>query len=417
MLKVDVRKEPGSVAVLDVEVPEDRVREAIRRGFVRLGQKVNIPGFRRGKAPRAVLERMLGKEAAYDEALQDLIPRVFTEAAEESGIRPIARPEIDVKEVEDGQPLRFTASVEVEPDVVLGDYRALRVPREDAPVPADEVDRTLESLRQRRATVGPKEGEAAEGDFVLVRIDEVPEGHERFRAGREILLEVSDAGPDAPYAEALRGAVKDRNLELVSGDAGSVRATVLDVRQKSLPALDDDFARAVSKEASMDALRAALQSRLESDAAARAKDEYENRVVAAAVEQAEIDLPKSLVHNEVHRLLDDLQEQVRLRGLTWDRYLELNQKTDAQVHEDLEVPAERRVRSRLVLDKVAEAESLEPTEQDLDAEVAKLAQDLSQDEAQVRAWLNEGSRHDALRATLRRRKAIEFLTEQASRQD
>ncbi|MBM3450274.1 MAG: trigger factor [Armatimonadetes bacterium] len=417
MLKVDVRKEPGSVAVLDVEVPEDLVQDAIQKGYLRLGQRVNIPGFRRGKAPRAILERMLGKEAAYDEALQELIPRAFAEAASETGIRPIARPQIDVKEVEDGKPLRFTASVEVEPEVTLGDYRSLRLPRDPVSVPTDEVDRTLESLRQRRATLTSKDGGAAAGDFVLMRIEEAPEGHERFKAGREILLEVSTEGPDAPFVEALRGAAKDASVELPGNDAPPAKGTILDVRTKVLPPLDDDFARIVSKEESLAALRAALQGRLEDDSNARAREDYESKVVAAVVEGSTIDLPKTLPHEEVNRLLDDLREQIRLRGLTWERYLELNQKTDEQIRDELEGPAERRVRARLVLEAVAEAESLEPAEQDLEDEIAKLSRDLSQDDAQVRAWLAEGSRKEGLRATLRRRKAIHFLTELASGED
>ncbi len=414
MLKVEVRHEPGSRAVLEVEVPEDRVGRAIDRAFARLGRTTPIPGFRPGKAPRFLLERYLTKQAVYDAALKELIPEVLQEAVEQAGLRPLTRPQVDVEDLEEGKPLRLRATVEVVPEVRLGDYRSLRIPRPEVTVTEEEVDRALEAMRAQLAQLVSKDGPAEVGDFVLLRVEEAPEGETRFTAGRELLVELGGSETPPALMEALQGAQEGQEAEVPWNEGQRLRVRVVGVRRRELPPLDDAFARQVSDHTSLVALREEVRGRLLREAERRAREAYEAEVLRAVVEAAEVDLPESLVHAEIHDLLDDLVDRLRARGLTLERYLALSGKTVDQLHEEYRPAAERRVRTRLVVDRIAQAEGLEPTEEELQEEVENLAQELGQEPAEVRRWLEAQGRLSGLRARVRRRKTVAYLVALAS---
>ncbi len=413
MKVLSVRREPGSTAVLEIEVPEDRVAKAVAQGVARVSQRARIPGFRPGKAPRAVVERYVGREAVYEEALERLLPEAYREAVQQSGIRPISRPRFEDARIEEGKPLRVVARVEVEPEVRLGPYRDLRIPFEEPQVAEEEVQRTLEALRARYSQLLPKQGPAQRGDFVLVKVLEAPEGEGRFTQGRELMLEVGGGETPESLSAQLEG--KATGEELVwEGQAGPVRFSVLEVRLRELPALDDAFAQTVSDHQTLAELREDVRRRLRADAAARARAEYEEKVVQAVVEASEVELPESLVHAEVHRLLDDWGDHLRQRGLTWERYLQLVGKTAEQVHDELRPQAEARVRTRLVLDAVADAEGLQPTEEEVGQAVQNLAEETGRTPEEVRELLERSGGMERLRASLRRRRAVAYLLERAS---
>lgn len=414
MLKVEVRREPGSRAVLEVEVPRERVDEAVDRAIARLGRRTSVPGFRRGRAPRVILERYLGRDVVYDAALEELIPEVLREAAEQAGIRPISRPRVDVGEVVAGQPLRLRATVEVLPQVRLPDYRSLRIPRPPVTVGDEEVERAIEAMRARFAQLVPKDGPAEAGEFVLIRVEEAPEGEERYAPGKEILVELGAEGTPPELGEALRGAVPGQTVEVPGNADKRLRVSVVGVRCRELPPLDDAFAQEAGGQPTLEALRADVRARLVADAERRAAEAYEEEVVRTVVDQAEVDLPESLVHAEIHELLEDLARRLGQQGMTVERYLALVGKTMDQLHQEYQGIAQRRIRTRLILDRIAEAEGLEPTEEELAEAVENLAQDLGQEVDRVRAWLREGDRMEAFRIRLRRRKAIAFLVTVAS---
>jgi trigger factor len=411
---LSVRREPGSTAVLEIEIPEDRVARAVAQGLARVSQRARIPGFRPGKAPRAVVERYVGRDAVYEEALDRLLPEVYREAVQAAGIRPIGRPRFDETRIEEGKPLRLVARVEVEPEVRLGDYRTLRVPFEEPPVPDEEVDKTLEALRARYAQLLPKQGPAARGDFVLVRVLDAPEGEQRFARDRELLLEVGGQETPEELSQALEGRTTGDEVEWAGKESGPVRVRVVDVRVRELPALDDAFAQTVSDRQTLEELRAELRARIHEQAQARARAEYEEQVLAAVVEASEVELPETLVHGEVHELLEDLVAELRRRGLTWERYLQLTGKTPEQVHDDFRPRAEARVRARLVLDAVARAEGLEPPEEEVAQAIQNLAEEAGRTEEEIRSLFERTGRMEALRASLRRRRAARFLVATAS---
>jgi trigger factor len=410
---LSVRREPGSTAVLEIEVPEDRVARAVAQGVARVSQRARIPGFRPGRAPRAVVERYVGRDAVYEEALEGLLPEAYREAVRQSGIRPISRPRFEEARIEEGKPLRLVARVEVEPEVKLGDYRGLQIPFQEPQVGEEDVQRTLEALRSRYAQLLPKSGPAQRGDFVLVEVLESPEGERRFVRGRELMLEVGGGETPEGLSAVLEGRSPGEEVEW-EGDSGRVRFSVVEVRVRELPPLDDSFAQTASDHQTLAELREEVRAKLQAQASAQARAEYEDRVLQAVVDAAEVEVPESLVHAEVHELLDDLAEELRRRGLSWERYLQLVGKSAEQVHDELRPRAESRVRTRLVLDAVAQAEGLEPSEEEVARAVQNLAEGSGRTPEEVRALLERTGGMARLRASLRRRRAVAYLVERAS---
>lgn len=411
-MKVEVRTEPGSRAVLEIEVPEDEVAQAMDKAYAALAQRVQIPGFRRGKAPRDILERHLGPEAVREEALRRLVPDTFATAVSQVGIAPIARPSIEVKEGGEGKGLRLTATVDVYPQVTLPDYRSLRVPRDARDVTDEDVDRALDDIRARHGRLASAgEEPARRGDFVLLTVAAAPSGLERLQAGKELLVEVG-GGLLPPAVESVLEGTRagDTRTALVEG-AGDVTMRITDVRRKELPPLDDALARTASNQPTLAALRESLRARLQEERAADEARELRDRVLDAVAGQTRIDLPESLVRHEVEHVLEDLRSRLRSRGLTLESYLSASDKDEAALRAEVRAGAERRVRTRLLLDAVAEREALAVTEEEMAAEIQKLAGDLRQDIAKVRAWLAEGGRQESLRETILRQKAMAFLVE------
>ncbi|HLE78055.1 MAG TPA: trigger factor [bacterium] len=409
-MKVEVRREPQSRAVLEVELPSEDLARGVERAVKRLNQRVDVPGFRRGKAPRGLLERVVGKDAIYDEAVRLLVADAYEQAVDEAGVTPIAQPRIDVETVEEGRPLRFTATVDLVPEVHLGDYSTIRIPFEEPEVTEGDLDQAVEDLRSRHAHLVSVPGRAAaEGDYVLVRAVDVAGSPDRFAAGKEYLMEIG-GGTFPPEVETAvtGGGVGDRRTAAL-GDKATVTLEVVDIKQRELPPLNDEFAKAAANVPSLETLRGTLKDRAMTDAAARAAREYEQKVVDALLEPATVELPESLVKHEVEHMLADLTETLQRRALTLPRYLDATGKTDDQLREEFRPTAERRLRTQLALDEVARRAGLQPSEEEIDREVENVARRLHQDVPRVREWLADGGRYENLLAVMRREKALTHL--------
>ena len=406
-MKVEVRREPPSRAVLEVELQAEEVSRGVDRALARLNQRVEIPGFRRGKAPKTMLQRFVGKDAVYEEAVKLLVPDAYTQALHEAGVTPIARPQIQVDPVEEGKPLRFVATVDLAPEVRLGDYRAIRIQLEEAAVTDADVDAAVEDLRARYAhlvTVG--ERPAASGDYVLIRTVEVTGTQERFLPGKESLVEIGGGTYPADIETALAGAVAGERRTVALSAQSAATVEVVDVKRREPPAVTDEFAKTAVGVATVQAMRETVRGRMQDEAQTRVRQDYEQKVVDALLETSSIELPMSLIEHEVGHLVADLAESLQRRGVTLARYLEATEKTDAQLREELRPSAERRLRMQLVLDEVARTEELQPSQEEIDREVENVARRLQQDAARAREWLSQQGRYDALISTLRRQKAL-----------
>ncbi|HEV8340166.1 MAG TPA: trigger factor [bacterium] len=419
-MKVEMRREPQSRAVLEVELPPEEVSRAVETAGRQLAQRVAIPGFRRGKAPRAIVERYLGRDRLIDETVDLLVNEGYTRAVTEAGITPVGRPQIDVRteQVKEDAPLRFVATVDVAPEVDPGDYRSVRVPRADPAVTEADVEGAIEDLRLRHATLASAGDAAAErGDFVLLQVLEAAPGLPRLPSGKEVLIEIGSGVHPAELEEGLIGIRQGEQRTIALGnDGGQMVVSAVDVKRRTLPALDEVFARQVGA-GSVEELRGGQRVRMAGEAATRAAEAYESAVVAAVTDRATAELPRTLVEHEAEHLFADLLATLGRRGLTLESYLRAAEKTEEQVREELSATAARRLRTQLVLDEIARRESIAASEQEITTEVENLAQSLQQDVARVREWLDDERRRDALVRSLRRRQTIHYLVALASGTD
>jgi len=412
-MKVEWRREPPSRAVLEVEVPAEDVVREVRAAAARLAQRVRIPGFRRGKAPRAVLERYLGRDEVYGEAVEGLVSNAYRRALADVGMVPVGRPEFEIPPLDEASPLKFVAKVDVSPEVDPGAYDTVRIAKAPVAVSDADVDSAIEELRRRRSRLdSAPDTRAASGDFVMIRPTTV-EGLERFQAGREVLVELGAGGFPAEVEQALEGAAAGEERIVKVGEAGHLVATVADVKRRVLPPLDDAFARAVADLATVDDLRVRLRTQIEADAQAKSEEAYEDQVLSAVLDGAQIELPVSLVEHETEHLVADLHESLERRGYTLERYLETSGKDLAALQDELRPRAERRLRARLALDEIARREGLVPTQEEIVAEEEKVAAELKLEKARVAEWLAEAGRRETLVAMLRRRKTVAALVARA----
>ena len=410
-LKMEWRTAPGSRGIFDVEIPEDEVTRAMDRAYASMVQRVQVPGFRRGKAPRVVLERHIGTAALREEALRRLLPESYAQAVKRSGLSPIGTPSFEVHEIPDGRGLRLTATVDLYPQVTLPDYHSLRVEREAHPVTDADVDRVLEDFRIRHGHLVSSEGEAARrGDYVLLRVISVPKGLDRLQQGKEVLVEVGGGMVPPEVEGALEGIRSGENRAVqVAGFEGPVELVAIDVRRKELPPLDDAFAQMVSDQATLAGLREGIRQRLTQERTEADDRDLRSRVIDALLAQTTIELPESIVEHEVEHMREDLVDRLRARGLSLETYLRSSGKDEAGLRQDLRESAERRVRTRLLLDAVAEHEAPPLSEEEMTAAVEKLAEELQQDVPRTEAWLAEGDRRVGLRENLLRQKALQKL--------
>src|SRR5712691_4193676 len=308
-----MRKEAPSRAVLEVELPPETVSQGMERALAELNRRVEIRGFRRGKAPKTLLERYVGKEAIHEEAVKLLVPDAYSQAIRESGVHPIAQPEIQVQSFEEGKPLRFVATVDLVPDVRPGDYKTIRVDRTAVVV----TDAAIEDLRARQAHLESLGDQAAaSGDYVLVRITEVSGSVDRFLAGKEYLMEVGGGIYPAEFESGLVGGVAGRRGTVALAGGATVTYEVIDVKRRRLPDLTDDFARTAAGVETVPALREMLRDRTQREAQQRAQQEDEHKAVDALLAGATIELPGSLVDHEVQHLVCRLVLEINKREIT-----------------------------------------------------------------------------------------------------
>jgi len=421
-MKVSTKRLPDSQVLLEIEADEQQMERSLDKAFRRLSQRVEVPGFRKGKAPAGMLERHIGRARVVREALDILIPEAYNQAIEEQDVDAIDRPSIEL--VTD-EPLAFKATVPVRPTVELGEYNSVRVKREPVSIDESEVDKALEELRHRYAVHEPAERPVQMGDIVRADVRGVIDGREvykeddaelRLREGATILLPgiaegIIAAEKGTPKEIAVTVPEGERPL---SGKSGTFTVTVKEVKEEQLPALNDDFAREVGEGfSSLDALRDRLRNDMRERLQAQAEEEYRNKAVGALVETAAtIEFPPVMVEREVERLI---QDQARHLGLEVEQYLANTRQTRDELNEELLPVATDRVRRSLALTRLAEQEEIKAENQEVDAEVDRLAGSAGEQADQLRKLFGSPDGRAAIARSLVTRKTMDRLTEIATR--
>jgi trigger factor len=378
-----VTREPGARAVLDVEVDADRLSRQVDRVFEKHNQRAKIAGFRPGKAPRAMYERQYGTEHLLAEAAEDVVDETYRDILELEDLNPIDQPSVEVSQLEAGKPLRYKATVVVRPEVELGDYAAHGATVEPKPPTDEDIQKTIDSMRESHAQLKPVDREAKAGDIVTVDIDLSVDGKELPPFGRNAHVEAgrqsqtidglgdafvglkagAEKKVDLPFADA------DAVDEQVRGKTGSFTIRASQVAEKIVPDLDDDFAKTVGV-ATADELKRAVKNELAHSAFHEARDEAADKMMEHILEQAKVEVPEILIQDELDHLVADLKSRVREQGISFEQFLLQARKTEEEMRQEWRPAAERRAKAMLVLDAIAKKENVTVSSNELASQVA-----------------------------------------------
>ncbi|HEX6483011.1 MAG TPA: trigger factor [Ktedonobacteraceae bacterium] len=418
-MKVSVEKLPSSEALVEVDFSWDEVEKASDKAYRKLVQKVDVPGFRRGKAPRSLMERRLGKEYIYQEGLDELMTETYRNALKEHDITPLAQPEVDAPVFEIGQPYHFTLKVPIISPVELGDYRSLHFEREEATVTSEEVEQELETMRNQQAKWEEVERPAQIGDRVTVDLkltvedstisdlkdnpfELTDERHGLFSGMDEHIVGMS-AGESKSFTTTIPA---DYANEKIAGKEANFDVTVHKVEAKEVPELDDALAPLVSngQYETLEDLRKAVSDSLLENKKRSIRDELREKVVNAVIEQSQVTVHPVLVKEESEEMMHQLSHLLEQQHMSMDQYLMLMRKSREDYLQELEPEAETRVKRQLVLDAVMEKEAIQVDPEEVESlfrAYAQIGQNLPQTEAQIRALAN----------SLRREKTVTKLVE------
>lgn len=423
-MSVKWEKKEGNVGTLTFEIEQSKIKEGLDKAFVKVRKTLNVPGFRKGKVPRQIFNQRFGEEALYQDALDILLPEVYSDAVDEAGIDPVDTPQVNVESMEKDQTWVLSAEVTVKPEVKLGDYKGLEVEKRDPALTDEEVDAELKSMQERQAELVIKEDAATDGDTVVLDFEGFKDG-EPFEGGKaeNHSLEIGSGQFIPGFEEQLVGLKADDEKEItvtfpeeyhaedLAGQEAVFKVKVHEVKTKEVPELDDELAKDIDEEVeSLAELKEKVTKRLQEAKEDSVKQAKQDEAVAKAVENAEVEIPHSMIHHEADHLMSHFTQDLQAQGLTPELYYQFTGQTAEGMHDQMEQDAEKRVKMNLVLEAIAEAEGIEPAEAEIDEEVSTLAENYNMEKDAVRAALGDLKE---LKADLKIRKAIEVLVDSA----
>jgi trigger factor len=413
----------GNQGVLTVEVDAEKVNEGLDFAFKKVVKQVSVPGFRKGKVPRNLFEKRFGVEVLYQDAIDYLLPEAYAKAVEETGIEPIDRPEIDVEQIEKGKSFIFKATVQVKPEVKLGEYKGLEIEPFDTTVTDEEVDEEIKKIQERHAELVVKEEGTAElGNTVVIDFAGYVDGEE-FEGGKaeNYSLELGSGNFIPGFEDQLVGvkAGDEKDVEVtfpeeyhakeLAGKPAVFKVKVHEIKEKVVPELDDEFAKDVDDEVeTLVELKEKIKNRIEHDKKHQEEHHIQNSVVEKATANAEMDIPEVMVKNEIDRMIREFEQRLQMQGMNLELFYQFTGQDEAALREQMKEEAEQRVRGTLTLEAIAKEENIEPSEEDVNAELERMAEMYKMSVEDIKKVLGgtEGIKYD-----LKLRKTVEFLVE------
>ncbi|MHA3066043.1 trigger factor [Lacticaseibacillus saniviri] len=410
---------------LTFEIDLDKINEGLDQAFTRVRKNLTVPGFRKGKVSRTIFNRMYGEGALYEDALNILLPDAYEAAVEEAGIEPVDQPQIDIDKMDQGEPWIIKAKVIVKPEVTLGDYKGLTVPKQDRTVTDEDVAKALEDRQKQQAELVVQEDTPAEkGDTVVIDYVGTVDGVE-FDGGsaKNYSLELGSGSFIPGFEDQLIGHKSGEDVTVnvtfpeeyqaseLAGKDAVFQTTIHEVKRQELPELDDDFAKDLDDGVdTLDELKAKLKEELQDQKNTAAEDAVQDAAIKQAVDNAEIkDVPEAMIDQEVHNQMDQYLGNMQRQGISPKMYYQLTGTTEEDLHKQFESDAETRVKTNLVLEAIVAAEKIEPTEDQVNAEIKDLAADYNMEESAVRQALTE----DMLKHDIGVKEAIKLITDSA----
>ena len=425
-MSVQVEKLEKNMAKLTVEVPAEDVEKAIQGAYQKTKKSINIPGFRKGKAPRQLIEKMYGKEVFYNDAIDAMLPSAYSDAVEECGEEIVSHPQIDVVQIESGKPFVFTATVAVKPAVELGEYKGIQVEKAPIEVKDEEIEAQITKEREANSrTVTVDDRAVAQGDIVTLDFEGFVDGV-AFEGGKgeNYDLTIGSNTFIPGFEDQLVGAEIGKELDVnvtfpeeygakeLAGKAAVFKCKVNGIKVKELPAVDDEFAQEVSEFDTLDEYKADIKAKLlkeKEDEAARAK---EDAVIGKIIEGAKMEIPDAMVEYQTRQMLDEFAQRIQSQGISLDQYFQFTGLTEEKYMEEMKPRALQNIQSRLVLEAVAQAENLVAEEADIEEEIKKMADMYKVEADKIKELLGERQMEE-MKKDIAVQKAAKLVAEAA----
>ena len=419
-LKSTEKLENGKVC-LEIQVEKPEFDDAMNKAYLKNRSRITVPGFRKGKAPRAMIERMYGKGVFTEDAINIAYPDAYEAAIKESGIEPVDYPEVELVDMNDDG-FTVKATVTVKPEVVLGRYKGIEAEKPAVSVTKKDIEAELSVMLERNARLVTVEREAKDGDIVTLDfegfVDDEPfeggkgENHSlklgsmQFIPGFEDQLVGKSAGDECDVNVTFP---KEYRADELAGKEAVFKVKVHEVKETELPVADDDFAKDVSEFETLDELKKSIEKKLRETREKMSNDAFEDAIIKAIVKDMKVEIPEVMIENQLDQISNDFGQRLQMQGITLEQYLEMTQSTMDDFRKNFREQAEFQVKSRLALEAISKAEGIEPTDEDVEAEYKKLAEQYGMEEEKIRGFLPA----DAMKNDLYTIKALAFLRENA----
>ena len=425
-MSLQVEKLEHNMAKLTIEVSAEELEGAIQKSYLRQRGKVNIPGFRKGKVPRQVIEKMFGVEVFYEDAANTLIPDAYAKAYDEADIDIVSQPSIEVTQIEKGKPFIFTAEVAVRPEVKLGEYKGVEVDKFSNRVTAKEIDAKLEEERNKNARTVNVEGRPVQKDDEVVLdfegfVDGVAFdggkgenysltiGSGTFIPGFEDQLVGVEAGKEVEVNVTFP---EDYHEESLKGKPAVFKCTVHEIKAKELPELDDEFASEVSEFDTLEELKADIKTKIKEQKNAEGKSAQQDQALDTIIAATEMDIPDAMVETEARQMVDSFGQRIQQQGLTMQQYMQFTGMDNEKMLEEMRPQALKRIQTRLVLEAIVAAENIVTSDERLDEEIAKMAEMYSMEADQLKSYMGDTEK-EQMKKDIAVEDAVQFILDNA----
>ena len=425
-MSLQVEKLEKNMAKLTVEVPAEQFEAALKTSYNKNKNKFNIPGFRKGKAPQAMIEKMYGVGVFYEDAVDEAINASYPDAAKESGLEIVSRPEISIEQVEKGKSFIYVATVATKPEVTLGEYKGIEVEKAKPEVTDADVEAELKKVQEQNSRLVSVEDRAvADGDQTVIDFEGFLDG-KAFEGGKaeDYTLVIGSHSFIDTFEDQLIGKNIGEDVEVnvtfpaeyhaaeLAGKPATFKVKIKEIKMKELPELNDEFASEVSEFETLDAYKEDIKNKLAETKQAQATAENENNVVQKVVDNAQMDIPAPMVDEQVRNMIEDYARRLQSQGISFDQYLQFTGSTIEQLQEQMRPQAELRLRTRLVLEAVVAAEKIEPSDELVEAEIKKMSENYKMDAEQIKTIMGEAGMAQ-MKADMAVQEAVDFLVAEA----
>lgn len=425
-MSVQVENLEKNTAKLTIEVPAEKFEEAVQHSYNKNKGKFNIPGFRKGKAPFNMIKKMYGVGVFYEDAVDEVIDASYPDAAKESGLEIVSRPEISIEQVEKGKAFIYVASVATKPEVTLGEYKGIEVEKAKPEVTDADVEAELKKVQEQNSRLVTVEDRAvADGDQTVIDFEGFVDG-KAFEGGKaeDYTLVIGSHSFIDTFEDQLIGKNIGEDVEVnvtfpaeyhaaeLAGKPATFKVKIKEIKMKELPELNDEFASEVSEFETLDAYKEDVKNKLAETKQAQATAENENNVVQKVVDNAQMDIPAPMVDEQVRNMIEDYARRLQSQGISFDQYLQFTGSTIEQLQEQMRPQAELRLRTRLVLEAVVAAEKIEPSDELIEAEIKKMSENYKMDVEQIKSIMGEAGMAQ-MKADMAVQEAVDFLVAEA----